>query len=349
MRASTLALLRDPADLQTLELAESSHIGDETLSGSLAGANGRSYPIDAGIVRFVTQSAQAQTQQSFGYKWQKQDAYEFDDYLRFIERDEIVRWGLTAMSALYEFFPKRGTVLEVGCGSAHFASLYVPHLQPDVDWIGMDLSSAIDIARDRIRRMRTRSDFVQGDIMRLPFASESVDHVFARGVLHHTPSTEAAFRSCARLLKPGGEFTFLIYRRMGPIRELTDDYIRNYLSKLPPAEAWKALEPLTKLGRALREANVRITVPEDLPFLELPAGTYELQQLVYDHILKAYWNPTLDFETNQHTTFDWYHPEFAFHHTEAEIRRWCEESEFDISFIKSAWTSWAVRAVKRLR
>ena len=250
------------------------------------------------------------------------------------------------MSEFYDFFPRSGIVLEVGCGSAHFASLYVPHLARDVEWIGMDLSSAIDIARERIRPLKERSDFVQGDILQMPFAAESVDHVFARGVLHHTPSTEKAFRACVRLLRPGGELTFLIYRKLGPIREFTDDHIRAYLSKLPPAEAWRMLEPLTKLGRALSEANVTVTVPEDIPYLELPAGEYDLQRLVYDHILKAYWNPDLDFETNQHNTFDWYHPQFAFHHTEDDIRRWCRSEGLAITFIKAAWTSWAVRAVK---
>ena len=345
MRRSTLALLVDPASGERVRLVQPAGT-DETVAGALAGNDGRTYPIRGGIPRFVPPDDQAQTQESFGYKWQKQDAYESEGYLRLIERDEVVRWGLRAMSEFYDFFPRSGIVLEVGCGSAHFASLYVPHLARDVEWIGMDLSSAIDIARERIRPLKERSDFVQGDILQMPFAAESVDHVFARGVLHHTPSTEKAFRACVRVLRPGGELTFLIYRKLGPIREFTDDHIRAYLSKLPPAEAWKMLEPLTKLGRALSEAKVRIAVPEDIPYLELPAGEYDLQRLVYDHILKAYWNPDLDFETNQHNTFDWYHPQFAFHHTEDEIRRWCRSEGLEIAFIKAAWTSWAVRAVK---
>ena len=286
MRRSTLALLVDPASGERVRLVQPAGT-DETVAGALAGNDGRTYPIRGGIPRFVPPDDQAQTQESFGYKWQKQDAYESEGYLRLIERDEVVRWGLRAMSEFYDFFPRSGIVLEVGCGSAHFASLYVPHLARDVEWIGMDLSSAIDIARERIRPLKERSDFVQGDILQMPFAAESVDHVFARGVLHHTPSTEKAFRACVRVLRPGGELTFLIYRKLGPIREFTDD-----------------------------------------------------------HILKAYWNPDLDFETNQHNTFDWYHPQFAFHHTEDDIRRWCRSEGLAITFIKAAWTSWAVRAVK---
>lgn len=347
MRNATLALLVDPEDGLPLRLVDPETEDDEVLTGRLDGSNGRSYAIRDGVPRMVPPHEQAQTQQSFGYKWQRREAYESDEYLKFIERDEVPRWGITRIQEFYDFFPRRGTVLEVGCGSAHFASLYVPHLAPEVDWIGMDLSSAIDIARGRIRSLRARSDFVQGNILKMPFQPATIDHLIARGVLHHTPSTEQAFRACVSLVKPGGEFTFLIYRRMGPIREFTDDHIRSYLSKLEPAEAWRQLESLTKLGRSLREAGVTVTIPEAIPYLELPAGTYDLQQLIYDHFVKAYWNPALDFDTNQHNTFDWYHPQFAFHHTEDEIRDWCDATGMEITFIKPMWTSWAVRTVKR--
>jgi arsenite methyltransferase len=348
VRPSTLQVLVDPEDGRPLRVVDAARSDDELVAGHLEGPAGRrTYAVRDGIPRMVPADEQAQTQGSFAYKWQRQEAYESEHYLRFIERDEVARWGLARISDFYHFFPTRGLVLEVGCGSAHFASLYVPHLAAEVEWIGMDLSSAIDIARARIRPLKERSDFVQGNIHQMPFAPGTIDHVFARGVLHHTPSTEQAFKACVRLLKPDGAFTFLIYRRMGPIREFTDDHIRAYLSRLEPSEAWRQLESLTKLARALTDARVEITIPEDIPYLELPAGTYDLQRLFYDHIVKAYWSPELDFETNQHNTFDWYHPQFAFHHTEADIRRWCEAAGLEITFIKPLWTSWAVRTVKR--
>ncbi len=140
MRASTLALLVDPEGGERLRAVTPNAGAVEALDGTLAGAHGRSYPIRAGIPRFVPADDQAQTQASFGYKWQKRDAYESEHYLRMIERDEVIRWALSSMADFYAIFPKRGVVLEVGCGSAHFASLYVPHLDPAVDWIGMDPS-----------------------------------------------------------------------------------------------------------------------------------------------------------------------------------------------------------------
>jgi arsenite methyltransferase len=346
MRKSTLETLVDPKTRQPLKLADSETDAQEVITGWLEGGSGSRYEIANGIPRFVPREEQAQTQESFGYKWGHRSAYEMETYLQKIRDDEVPRWGLRSMQEFYDFFPKRGRVLEVGCGSAHFASLYVPHLAPGVEYVGMDLSSAIDIARQRLRGIRAKTDFVQGNILEIPFADQSYDHIFARGVLHHTPSTRAAFESCARVLRNGGEFTFLIYRKLGPIREFTDDHIRSVLSKMPPKEAWQALEGLTLLGKALRQTGAKVTVQQDIPYLEIPAGTYDLQTLVYDHFIKAFWNPELDFETNQHNSFDWYHPQYAFHHTEEEIREWCAKEGFTVKFIKPMWTSWAVRAVK---
>src|SRR5438046_2047796 len=76
----------------------------EPMDGSLAADGGRMYSIRNGIPRFVPPDDQAQTQESFGYKWQKQDAYESEGYLRFIERDEVVRWGLGSIADFYDFF-----------------------------------------------------------------------------------------------------------------------------------------------------------------------------------------------------------------------------------------------------
>ena len=71
------------------------------------------------------------------------------------------------------------------------------------------------------------TSFVQADVLDLPFRPESFDAIFSEGVLHHTPSTEAAFQALVPLLRPGGELLFYVYRRKAPLREFADDYIRD--------------------------------------------------------------------------------------------------------------------------
>ena len=69
------------------------------------------------------------------------------------------------------------------------------------------------------------------------------------------------------LLAPGGELMFYVYRRKAPIREFTDDYVRERIAGLSPDEAWEALRPLTRLGQALAELEIEVEVPEDVPLL----------------------------------------------------------------------------------
>jgi len=349
MKESMLKILVDPATRMPLQLVAKEKDGaGEVMSGELVSKSGSHYAITGGIPRFTApeKNGQEQTVDSFGYKWTNTDAYEFDYYKDFIEKDEVPRWGLNSADDFTNIFRNKRRILDAGCGSAHFASIYVPHAVKGGEWVGTDLTpGAIDIARKRLGSVQG-TNFVNGDLLNLPYADSSFDFILCRGVMHHTPSTYEAFKSLVRVLEPGGEFMFLIYRKMGPIREFTDDFIRAHLSKLPAKEGWKALESLTKLGKALSELNVQVDVPEDIPYLEIPKGRHDIQRLFYYHFVKAYWNADLDFETNQHNTFDWYHPQFATHHTKQEIEGWCAKHGLKITFIKDMETSWAVRCIK---
>ena len=143
----------------------------------------------------------------------------------------------------------------------------------------VDISEAVDVARARFAERGLNAGFVQADICQLPFAPESVDVIFSEGVLHHTDSTERALKSLAPLLKIGGRFMFYVYRRKGPIREFSDDFIRAKLQGMPPEEAWRAMEPLTRVGIALGELDVEIDIPEAIDLLDIPAGRIHVQRL----------------------------------------------------------------------
>jgi SAM-dependent methyltransferase len=188
----------------------------------------------------------------------------------------------------------------------------------------------VDVARVRFNENTLPAEFIQADIGNLPFTQPVFDLIFSEGVLHHTDSTEKSLKELAALINPGGYFLFYVYRKKAPIREFCDDYIREKLTALTDEEAWKALIPLSKLGQSLGELDVTITVPEDVPILEIPAGTYDLQRFFYWYVFKAFYRKEYSLDEINHINFDWYRPSNCHRHTEREIQQWCLEAGLHI-------------------
>jgi arsenite methyltransferase len=245
-----------------------------------------------------------------------------------------------------EFFGSREWILDAGCGAGFATSAWMDESWSGggAQWVGCDISAAIDVARERLGSFPD-THFVQADVSRPPFRADSFDVVFAEGVLHHTPSTRAAFDALVPLLAPGGELMIYVYRRKSPIREFTDDLVRERIAGMSPEEAWEALRPLTRLGQALAELGVEVEVPEDVPLLEIEAGRYDVQRLVYWHVAKLFWNPALTFEENVHLNFDWYAPRYAHRHTEEEVRGWYAEAGLEVTRFDVHEAGFTVRGV----
>lgn len=346
MRAALLKLLVDPVSRTELSLdARKTAEHEETLEGALQTADRRSYPVVHGIPRFVLteDGDQLQSAESFGFKWQQTASYDSPAQRAHGLQWLIRRQGFGDEQSMREYFRSRRCILDAGCGSGFSSSLW---LEPnDTMWVGADISVAIDVARKRLGNLQN-THFVQGDILKLPFKIESFDTICSEGVLHHTPSTEQALHALVPLLKPDGEILFYVYRKKAPIREFTDDHIRGIVSALPPAEAWEALRPLTKLGQALAELHAEVEVPEEIPYLGIKAGRHDVQRLIYWHVAKLFWNETMSFEENHHINFDWYHPRYAHRHTEEEIRRWCADAGLGIVWFCTEESGHSVRARK---
>ena len=242
----------------------------------------------------------------------------------------IERYGDVSAAPWWDQYGVHPVVLDAGCGAAMSALLLFEGVLPKIRYLGADISSAVDVAAKRFGERDLDAGFIRSDLVQLPLAPESVDVIFSEGVLHHTDSTRGAIEALAPLLKPGGRFLFYVYRRKGPIREFTDDYVRDKVVDMPPEEAWKALEPLTKLGKALGELEVEVDVPEDIDPLEIPAGPIDLQRLFYWHVFKAYYDPDLDLDEMNHINYDWYAPRNAHRQSPEEVREWCEATGLEI-------------------
>ncbi len=334
-----LDILVDPRTKRPLRLRQNG------AAPTLEGDGGRSYPIRNGIPRFVAalDAEQSQTEQSFEFKWKWR---EFSDSPRLKEQfGEWVatRYGFAHLGEMRQFFETRERILDAGCGAGYSSSMWLDESWRGGEWVGADISEAVDVAKERLGSVPGTS-FVQADVLELPFDGV-FDTVFSEGVFHHTPSTRAALASAIRALRPGGEILFYVYRRKSPVREFTDDYVREAIADLDPPQALDALRPLTKLAQALAELEVEVQV-EDVPVLGIEAGRFDVQRLIYWHFAKLFWNSALSFEENLHINFDWYHPRYAHRHEPDEVRGWCDDLGLRVSRFHVDEAGITVRATK---
>ena len=346
MKPALRDLLADPVKLQPLTL-EAASDGD-VVTGWLRSANGRRYPIVDGIPRLLIGSdeKQEQTSDTFGFKWKQRDSYEQPEMLLSHAAWMLERYGFSSVEAWANAFSVHRRIMDLGCGSGFSSSVWLNSTgwSGRAMWVGVDISLAIDVAKERLGHV-ANTHFVQADALHLPFDDATFDAIFSEGVLHHTPSTRSALLSGARLLEPSGKFYFYVYRRKGPIREYTDDYVRDAISGLSDDEAWNEMRSLTRLARSLAELHVEVDV-EDVPLLGIKAGRYDVQRLIYWNFAKLFWNPAISFEANVHVNFDWYRPQYAHRQSEEELRNWCEEADLRIERFHEQESGFTVIATK---
>lgn len=298
---------------------------DEGLEFSLGG---QSFVVREGLPRSskLVSAAQAQTRETFGFKWQKLDTFDSPASLKRMREWLIERYGDLSMASWLADHGEQPLLIDAGCGAGMSGLELLGPILPRIRYLGIDVSEAVDVARQRFARHGHSCGFLQADISDLPLPPGSVDLIFSEGVLHHTNSTEVALKSLARLLKPGGRILFYVYKKKGQIREFTDDYIRDKLQTMSPDEAWKAMEPLTQLGISLGELNAQIDIPHPIDLLGIPAGRINVQRLFYWHVAKMFFRQDLSFDEMNHINFDWYAPANAARQSPEEVRAWCAES-----------------------
>jgi arsenite methyltransferase len=300
--------------------------------GATAEVGGVSLELRDGILRAraLVSPAQSQTADSFGYKWAKRETFE-SEHTRARTREWLVeRYGNVEEAPWWSEHGEFPIVLDAGCGAANSAVELLRARLHRIRYVGMDISTAVDVAAERFAERELPGAFLQADVVRPPFVDDSLDVIFSEGVLHHTDSTEQALKGLARLLRPGGRFLFYVYRRKGPIREFTDDFVRDRLQELEPEAAWQQLIPLTKLGKALGDLHTEVDIPEDIELLGIPAGRIDVQRLFYWHVLKAYHRDEYGLEELNHINYDWYAPRNAHRQSPEEVRGWCADAGLEI-------------------
>jgi arsenite methyltransferase len=281
-------------------------------------------------VESLVSDAQAQTREAFGFKWEKRDTFESDASLLRMRNWLNERYGQIDEFGWLDGLAANPIVLDAGCGAGMSGLEYFGPVMDRIRYVGADVSTAVDVAAARFSERGLSAGFIQADLTGLPLAPGAVDLIFSEGVLHHTDSTRGALASLVPLLADGGRFLFYVYRKKGPVREFTDDYIRDLMEELSPEDGWRQTEALSKLGRTLGELDIEIEIDEPIDLLQIPAGKINLQRFFYWHVAKVFYRPELTLDEMNHIDFDWFAPRNAHRQTVEEVRAWCAELGLEV-------------------
>jgi SAM-dependent methyltransferase len=303
----------------------------EILAGALRCPGcGNEYPIRDGIPRFVRDQGYVA---SFGFEWSRWRRTQFDTASRRTSESTFVGSTGRRPADLHG-----QVVLDAGCGAGRYMDLAA---RAGAETIGVDLSSAIDVARENLGH-RPNCSFVQADLLHAPFLPHTFDFIYSIGVLHHTPDTR---RACLRLfetLKPGGEMAIWVYprRRLAETFERFPDRVNEVLAldvqyRIPPR--WQGL--VRRLARALDwtteassslQRGVTSRLPPRLLFWLCHAAIplYYLYRIPVFYPLRLLTKIAMDPNPEWRVldTFDWYSPRYQWKHTYAEVRGWFEDA-----------------------
>lgn len=150
--------------------------------------------------------------------------------------------GVRPFSGLIPFESLGGKrVLEIGCGLGSHSQLLA---QSQCRLTAIDITPrAVRLTRERLALSDLQADVQEMDAERMDFADGEFDFVWSWGVIHHSAHTDRIVRQVARVLKPGGEFRFMVYNRRAfdsyvklargvltgkPLRNMSKDDILSY-------------------------------------------------------------------------------------------------------------------------
>jgi len=131
------------------------------------------------------------------------------------EREDYIRAELDWPGYLLQRSPGAPAlrVLDVGAGFG-LEPIYIHNatggLTHGAEVVGIDLNLSLLSSGERISTMPFVHTVI-ASLFALPFPERSFDLVYAHGVLHHTYSTETAFRSVERFRKPDGAIYIWVY------------------------------------------------------------------------------------------------------------------------------------------
>lgn len=231
---------------------------------------------------------------------------------------------------LFEWIRKRAMrqptlVFDAACGfGGIFADLFASPVPPQLEYVGADIHHSLaDI--DRSSDLRKRARFVRWDISRPLPTLARFDYVICRAAIHHTVAPATTFASLASVLAPGGTLAISAYAKKAPMREAIDDVFRDRIKAMPPEQALAVCNQFTVLGKALQAIDGIVEFDADLPLLGIKHGKYRVQEFLYHHFIKCWYNAAFGDRYSDVVNYDWYHPTYAHRFELDELVGWYEQ------------------------
>lgn len=101
------------------------------------------------------------------------------------------------------------TVLEIGLG---YGTVSGRLMQAGADYHGLDIAEGpVAMARHRAALLGKSANIQTGSALAIPFADATFDDVITIGCLHHTGDLARALTEVARVTRPGGSASIMVY------------------------------------------------------------------------------------------------------------------------------------------
>lgn len=221
MKRSLVKHLVCPETQCPLALEVIEEVNGEVRTGVLKSRNGRTYPIERFVPRFVRSDEYAST---FSEQ-RKHVRRHFSDYRR--DRVDELTDDLFFRSTGFDPAGFAGLTLDAGCGYGRFLSVIE---RQGGEVIGVDLSAESAALAYEAAGTRPNVHVVNADLARLPFRRGYFQRIFSIGVLHHTPNPQRSFEDLVSHLSEGGEIAVWVY---APGEKSASDAWRKVTTKLP--------------------------------------------------------------------------------------------------------------------